>query len=158
MSEWRELDSIDTEILQRRMAAREKLEGPRVGDFVIMPDGTRRRFTWKHAHGIQTTYVWKSGPDAGKSTDTSFGFNDDHGGLDFSGSLDNAIPYSSLELVEGETVNGVVWFFHHNHWKAHNGVFAYIPCRLYRVKVAQADETPHGEGGPGSDSYFSMRD
>jgi hypothetical protein len=81
-----DLDERDQALLAARAAARAQLTGPLVGDFVVMPDGTMRRFTHAWPIGLQTTV------DRGKGHyDARFYISRD-GHADFSGSLDPIIP------------------------------------------------------------------
>ena len=121
-----ELDERDQKILAERITKWQKLTGPRVGDFVHMPDGTLRRFTHHWGDGLQTT-CGGTHPCAGNQ---SFYFGGEY--MSFSGSLDSLIPLARIADT-GECKDGSVWFFHHNHMTAHNGVHAKIPCRVYRV-------------------------
>lgn len=120
-----EFDERDAAILRARQVTFAKVEGARVGDFIDMRDGTRRRFTHDWGEGLQTT-CGKGHPCAG---DQSFYFGD--GFASFSGSLDSMIPREQIEAT-GEHVNGGVWFFHHDSAGAHRGVHAEIPFRLFR--------------------------
>ena len=119
-------DFRDAESLAERVAAWQSRNGPRVGDYVIMPDDELRRFTYDWSRfdgGIQTTCNGLSG---------SF-FISRNGYADYSGGLEGAIPHERL-IDTGETRPGSFWFFHHEHAKAHNGVHVQIDCRVYRVK------------------------
>jgi hypothetical protein len=115
-------DERDAEILREREAEWNKRQGPRVGDFVIMPNNEVRRFTYDWGDDIQTTHPKFSG-------DVSFYFSGDC--MSFSGSLDHALPKSAM-VDTGETRPGRAWFFHHNESGAHRGVYFWIDCRVYR--------------------------
>jgi hypothetical protein len=117
-----EIDNTDRLIVMDRAAARDRVQGPRVGDYVHMTDGTTRRFTHHWGDSIQTTCV---GACAGGS------FYLQCGAMNFSGALDSAIPISTLEMTD-ETREGSCWIFHHDRWQAHNAVHTSIPCRVYR--------------------------
>jgi hypothetical protein len=114
----------DFELLASKIKKLNEHNGPRVGDFVIMPDGTTRRFTydWKEAGGIQTTNA--------NSTDISFYLNS-YGRCDFSGGLDDPIPHDCLEDTLDNRL-GSVWFFSRDMARAHNGVYAKVAFRVYR--------------------------
>jgi hypothetical protein len=114
-------DDFDEAILLERVAARAKITGPRVGDFCRLENGDLRRFTHHHGDRLQTTVAGESG---------SFYFQS-NGLLDYSGSLAKAIPLGALTLEDG-LLEGRVWWFSHNIRRAHNGVAALIPCRIYR--------------------------
>lgn len=116
-----DLDDRDEDILFERVTRRARIKGPRVGDFCILKSGEVRRFTFDWDDGLQTTVKDQAG---------SFYF-DASGHLDYSGSLDPVIKKANLtERVELR--EGACWFFHHNHPRAHNGVAAMIPCRVYK--------------------------
>lgn len=114
-------DDRDVEIARERLAEWNERQGPRVGDWIAMRDGTMRRFTHNWGDGLQTTC---GDGDAG-----SFYF---YGcSMSFSGSLDRSVPAS--EIVEtSEIRNGRAWFFHHGQTGAHRGVYFTVPCRVYR--------------------------
>ena len=117
-----QFDDKDAAIGAARVAAWEQRTGPRVGDFVNMRDSTQRRFTHDWGDCIQTT---ASGEFAG---DASFYFGD--GYMNFSGSLDHAIPKTNLHDT-GSKKLGRCWFFHHDFPAAHNGVEIETLCRVY---------------------------
>jgi hypothetical protein len=113
-------DDIDEAILLERVAQRSAIPGPRVGDYCILLNSDVRRFTHHHGDRIQTTIAGETG---------SF-YIAPNGTLDYSGSLDRAIPVTSL-APRTEVREGRVWWFSHNLRRAHNGVTALIPCRVY---------------------------
>jgi hypothetical protein len=126
------LDERDEQIRQERIKLWNTRGGPRVGDFVKMPDGSTRRFTfdWSgHAGdgGMQTTSGFQPG-------DQSFHFGSE-GYMSYSGSLDPSIPVKDLHDT-GEVKDGSCWFFHHGSVEAHNGVYTTVPCRVYEYKPA----------------------
>lgn len=122
-------DARDQEIKDKRLKLWNSRAGPRVGDFVIMPDGQTLRFAHDWGEDIQTTS--RTYP-----TDSSFYFSA-NGHCSHSGSLDNAILKTQLhETTEIREAN--IWFFHHDHACAHNGVRTTIPCRVYRYVPVQA--------------------
>lgn len=126
-----EFDNVDAEILARRVLAFDAVPGPRVGDFLRVPEGLLR-FTHDWGDSIQTT-VRPSHPCNG---DASF-YLSDEGYVSFSGSLD---PSISKELLRdtGETQEGSFWFFHHNFAGAARGVYFRIACRVFeKVEVTR---------------------
>lgn len=119
-------DDRDAVILQTSAAARAQLTGPLVGDWIIMRDGSTRRFTYAWPDGFQTTYA--TGHACGG--DQSFYFGSD-GHMHFSGGLAPTIPHAEIEDA-GELREAPIWFFHHDLAGAHRGVFSRTPCRVYR--------------------------
>ncbi|CAB4168879.1 hypothetical protein UFOVP1516_37 [uncultured Caudovirales phage] len=113
------LDEIDVEILNYRKARFNEVPGPRVGDFVVMPDGSYERFSHKHYDGLQTT-------EGG-----SFYLNDT-GKAGFSGGLNPTILNEHLELTKQKKL-GNFWFFHHDMARAHNAVYVVVDCDVYKV-------------------------
>ena len=115
-------DEQDALIVFARAALRDQRPGPRVGDFVLMPDGHMHRFTYDWGEDIQTT---------------SKGFGEGShylcagGGVSYSGALDEALPKDCLEEMP-DPLMGNFWIFHHDLHTAHNGVTFSIPCRAYR--------------------------
>ena len=116
------LDPQDMAILRERATRFAALPGPRVGDWVQMADGSLRRFTHDWGDDIQTTL-----PNTGSATF----YLTPEGCASYSGGLDRAILKSSLTLIS-EALDGRFWFFHHNWARAHNGVDALMPCRLFK--------------------------
>jgi hypothetical protein len=112
------LDDRDQAILAERLANRDRLTGPRVGDVVRFADGVTRRFA--HDHG-----------ELGLQTCIEGSFHLHHSGhLDMSGSLDPCVKRDTLTDT-GETAERSAWFFHHERAMAHNGVTVVIPVRVY---------------------------
>lgn len=125
MSDRPQFDKRDAEIRLAAIAARDRVRGPRVGDYVRMGDGTLRRFTYHWGDSIQTT-VGEAHPCSG---DASFYLGSD-GGMSFSGSLNRGIPVAQIESTE-KVLEGSAWFFHHGQPAAHCGVSCSIPCRVF---------------------------
>lgn len=115
-------DEKDEAIRVARLAKWQARSGPRVGDFVRMPDGELRRWAYHWGDSIQPTW----GPDA------SFYFTGG-GGMSMSGGLDSSIALDRIRDT-GETVDGGCWFFHHDSSGAHRGVTCTVPCRVYAVE------------------------
>jgi hypothetical protein len=119
------LDERDQAILRARARRYELREGPRVGDYVRFADDALRR----------VSHVWELAPEP-DSIQTSdggswyLGMSGTEAYGSFSGSLYSGVPSDSLTLTD-ERLPGRFWFFHHDHWTAHNGVDVEIPCRVY---------------------------
>jgi len=118
-----EFDAVDAEILKQRELFFNEVQGPRVGDFLRVPEGFLR-FTHDWGDTIQTT-LRADHPCYG---DTSFYLS--NGCASFSGSLDSGIAKESLHDT-GEKKDGSFWFFHHDSAQAHNGVHFKIACRVF---------------------------
>jgi len=117
-------DERDAALREKRIAEWNGRPGPRVGDFIIMRDGSYARFSHDWGDGLQTT-TGEFG--------ASFYFGGD-GWVSFSGGLDPSIPSGEIEPTE-EVREGGFWFFHHNESRAHNGVWFKVPCRVFRRKA-----------------------
>lgn len=111
-------DEKDAEILAHRVALREMRRGPRVGDYLVFPDGHVERFSYDWGEDIQT------------SQGGSFYLGE--GSASFSGGLNEALPKAAMEDT-GAFLSGRFWFFHHGHVTAHNGVDVVAPCRVFRL-------------------------
>ena len=111
-------DDRDKQIAISRLKSFDCDPTPRVGDFVIMPDGSYERFSYDWYDIIQTCF---SG---------SFYLGDGYASM--SGSLNSGIPYDQLEITL-EQKPGRFWFFHHDIAYAHNSVGITALCRVYRV-------------------------
>ena len=113
-----ELDERDAAIFSERFHALQDVHGPRVGDFVRFADGRLERISHHWGDTVQTS--------------ESGSFYLGKGYCSFSGGLNPGIPTSELEY-RAEHKRGSVWFFHHDEWKAGNGVSADLDFRVYEV-------------------------
>ena len=117
------LDSRDQEILAVAFSSREKIEGPRIGDFVHFPSGELERFSHDWDDGMQTSpggsFVLGSSGRASLSC----------GGLNPVTPLNELIP--TLALLPGS-----FWFFHHGVAGAGRGVNFIVPCRVFSTTAA----------------------
>jgi len=123
----------DFDLLTTRINQLNYRQGPRVGDFVIMPDETVLRFThhWTYEDDNDPGDIQTTVPG---SADTSF-YLSENGFCDFSGSLDTALPVRDMQDTL-ENRPGRVWFFHDNYARAHNSVHATVPFRVFRYRPA----------------------
>lgn len=112
------LDDRDRLILRERMAAHEAGDGPQVGDFVTFAGGTRRRLSRLWPDGFQTSDVGSGSYYLGP------------GYVSYSGGLYTACPIDSLTYANSHAI-GMVWFFHHDDHRAHNGVEAVGSFRMW---------------------------
>lgn len=91
---------------------------PRVGDFVIMPDGSYDR----------VAYVW---PDV-IQTCTGGSFYMGCGYASMSGGLKPGIPKDKFKRIE-EIKTGRFWTFHHDCQQADNSIGIACGCRVFKV-------------------------
>lgn len=110
----------DIQMFEERIAAFNKVSGPRVGDYLQLWDGSYTRFTHAWDDGIQT------GGGGGS-------YYIGNGYLSYSGGLDPSVRYSLIQPTE-ETKTGTVWAFHNDHRKAHNGVYYQLEFRVFKLK------------------------
>ena len=118
----RQMSEKDEEVLAVRSEQYALMKGPRLGDYLILPDGAARRVAhvW-HDGRVQPTFRGIGG---------SFYLGNEY--VSHSGGLEPGIPMERLEMLN-ETRDGRFWFFHNDHWRAHNRVEFDLPCRVYRV-------------------------
>ena len=117
--EGEKLDELDQVIRAKRLAQRETIATPRIGDFVRFSDRLER-----------ISHDW------GDTVQTSEGgsfYLGEGGYASFSGSLNPSVPKELLRKTE-EILNGGFWFFHRDFWMAHNGVDVTAPCRVYQYE------------------------
>lgn len=91
---------------------------PRVGDFVIMPDGSYER----------VAYIWPDGVQTCNNGSFALG----NGYVSMSGSLNPGIKPDKL-VVTSEKKEGTFWTFHHNYWTASNAIGIKTSCRVFKV-------------------------
>lgn len=124
-------DERDEGILRDRVALLDAVAGPRVGDHVDFGDGVSRRIShiWPDGHT-----VW---PDNENRYEASVQTSDhgsyhlgESGYVSMSGGLFPGVPLRTLMLVD-EVRAGAVWFFHHGWARAHSGVQALVPFRVF---------------------------
>ncbi len=117
-----EPDEKDYESLTKKLLEWDRRDdGPRVGDWIIMLDGTERRFTHDWDDCIQTTH-----PKFGLGSFFIYGPT-----MSYSGSLDSAIHKNNIALTN-EIKQGQCWFFKHDMAGAHRGVYLSVECRVYK--------------------------
>jgi hypothetical protein len=77
--------------------------------------------------------MWRDEDDRAFSAQTADGgsFYLGQSYVSFSGSLNQGVEPQTLTDT-GRRMLGSVWFFHHDHRMAHNGVDTEIPFRIYR--------------------------
>lgn len=118
-----EPDDDDIEIAGWRSAARDRRDGPRVGDFIDLADGRTLRFS----------HVWDNGLQVSKGG--SF-YLSPEGLVSFSGGLEPPVLREDIIPV-CEMRPGHFWFFHHDHHRAYNAVGVRLACRVYRQRPTE---------------------
>jgi hypothetical protein len=119
------LETIDH--LRKCVEEREKIAGPRIGDFIFMKDGSIQRFSHDWGDSIQTS-------NAG-----SFHLSSD-GLVSFSGGLNEAIPKSSIKETYydwadhscAKGLTGEFWVCYNNRLVHGSKVNVNLECRVYR--------------------------
>lgn len=94
-------------------------QGPEVGYFIRLKDGSLTRFTHKWEHGLQTEFGGSS----------SFYLGD--GYVSHSGGLDSVIANTAIQPT-GETLPGVFWFFKDNQRGAGRNINVNLPCPVFQ--------------------------
>lgn len=118
-------DEANYKLLIARLENFDKMEGARVGDWLLLPNGDYTRFT----------HLWDDHIQTGGSSDSyCMGKS---GCLSYSGGLDRGINLDCIEQT-AEVKNGRIWFFSKDWAKADNGVYYNIPCRVFKIK----EDTP----------------
>lgn len=112
------LDETDAAIFSERFHAFQDIHGPRVGDYVKFADGRMERISHICGDSVQTS--------------ESGSFYLGKGYVSFSGGLNPGIPLDELEY-RADHKRGSVWFFHHDHACADNGVHVSMDFRVYVV-------------------------
>lgn len=118
------LDAINQTILTVRLHAWNARPGPRIGDKIIMRDGSIRRLAHDYGSDLQTTSSSAPGDQR---------YYLGHGYCSFSGTLGEIIPKDAIEDT-GDIEDAPIWFFNHDQAMAFNAVHASIPCRIYRQR------------------------
>ena len=120
------------QILAARIAARDRIPGPRVGDFLRLPriDDRQPEFT-------RLTHLWSFG-DPDDNAQTGGGKNGSYylaegGGLSYSGGLDPGVKIADL-LPTPDTMEGRIWFFDRDYAGAGRGMNFMIPCRIFDLR------------------------
>lgn len=114
-------DEIDKKIVIDRIAQWDRCQGPRVGDYAIMPDGSMERFAHNWGDSLQTT--------------SGGFFYLGNGYMSMSGGLHSAIPKTRIRDAS-DTKMGICWIFHHDYREAFRSVGAQVPCRVYQILPA----------------------
>lgn len=108
------------------LAARDKLisldQGPKIGDYIYLKNGSLRRFTHDWGDSLQVTCE--------NSGDTSFSLGSS-GYISFSGSLDPSIQKEKIKHCYTK-MPGRVWVWLDGRSGADRAVYCNIECRVFR--------------------------
>jgi hypothetical protein len=115
-----EPDERDRQNAIERFKLRGNDPKPRVGDYVITPDGSYDRIA----------YIWSGALQTSKGGSFHISYD---GYVSMSGGLDPGFPKEQFHLTD-EKKPGYFWFFHHNDVCANNGVGVEAFCRVYRIQ------------------------
>ncbi len=128
MMQLSESNAKNVQLIAARKTAFNAIEGPRVGDFLILGEEEYRRFTYDWGDSLQTT------PARYASHYSASFYMCSSGHADFSGSLDPSIPKSEFILTD-ETKLGTFWMFHEGIPGAGRGVNFQLACRVFKRVV-----------------------
>lgn len=120
---------LNIPLLKEREKRFNEKSGPRVGDYVLLPNGKYDRFTQEYEN--------KDWIQAGGSSESSFYFFPS-GGLTYSGTLNEGYPRKDL-ILTSETKDGKCWFFDRDRGAANNGVYFRSTFRVFRLKGESYD-------------------
>lgn len=109
---------VDTYLKEWNNHFRNNPDVPRVGDYIIMSDGTYER----------GAHVWEEGVQTCVSGSFALG----NGYMSMSGSLNPSIPKEKLVRTD-KVKSGNCWVFHHDLWFADNSIGVNCSCRVFKV-------------------------
>ncbi len=127
---------------------------PLVGDWIRYNDGLWQRVShhWDFPETEPAAYPNDDLGDDGKAIDeyqTTDGgsFHLTEAGLaSYSGSLYPSIPADLFTIAEGESRSARFWFFHHESWRAHNGVDVWVEVPVWDVDMPINNWRSRSEG------------
>lgn len=109
-------------LVNDRMRKHNEKPGIRIGDYILRKDNSLTRVTEDWGDRVQD-----GGYQHGRFYLTK------NGNLRYSGSLWPPILKKNL-IQTGGTMEGDIWIFHRDHWKAHNGVTFSVEFRIFMEK------------------------
>jgi hypothetical protein len=120
---------INAKLLAKKVAEFDKIDGPRVGDFLRFPNGECCR-------------IAKIDDEAFQLGNGGF-FLYGKGGCEYSGGLYAVHPTGSLRPT-GETKSGAIWFFNKDEPAENNGVDFSIEFRVFALRDEFKDSIKPG--------------
>lgn len=115
-----ELKSSNKAIVTKRMRLYDQIKGPRVGDYIILKDGTLDRFTHNWGNEIQVGGMGGS-------------FYLGNGFIEYSGGLDPSISKSEIVPTKQKR-SGSVWIFDDDRHVAGGAVYFKVYFRVFKQK------------------------
>lgn len=119
-------DARDAELRKQGLAFWNNVQGPRVGDYVLLPCKTRVRISL-----ITSEHFQIAKPRFGASYYWAWWY------CSFSGGHRSVLYPKGLLQDTSATEDGDVWVFHHDQTGPHRGVSCTIPCRVYRLNSGE---------------------
>lgn len=114
------------EILAYRRALYDRIQGPRVGDFLRLP-----RIDERIPEFTRFTHEWDTTLQTGGSRYGGFYLSESY--ISYSGGLHPGLAKADIVATD-ETTEGQVWFFDGNIAGAGRGVYFQIPFRIFTVR------------------------
>jgi len=117
----------NADILAERQARFDATPGPRVGDFLLLPQLDPRAQAY-----TRFTHAWDDGLQVGGHEEGSYHINP-RGFISYSGGLDPRIPLGDI-IPTGEMRDGSVWFFDRGLPCGGRGIYTKILFREFRLR------------------------
>jgi len=133
----------NAEILAERIAAYDKIEGPRVGDYLDFPEPQPRGYEGNTASSFRIAHDWGDTVQPASCGGDTGSFYFSVGSMSYSGGLTPGILKSRLEAT-GQHRSGSLWFFSENIAGAGRGVYFQAQFRVFRVLPATPPAKPWG--------------
>ena len=134
----------NAEILAERIAAYDKIEGPRVGDYLDFAEPQRSRYEGRTASSFRIAHDWGDRVQPACCGGDTGSFYLSVGSMSYSGGLAPPIPTSRLEAT-GLHRSGCLWFFSENITGAGRGVHFSAQFRVFRVLPEAGNEQQTNE-------------
>ena len=134
----------NAEMLAERIAAYDKIEGPRVGDYLDFAEPQRSGYEGRTASSFRIAHDWGDRVQPAACGGDTGSFYLSVGSLSYSGGLTPPIPTSRLEAT-GLHRSGCLWFFSENITGAGRGVHFSAQFRVFRVLPEAGAEQPTNE-------------
>ena len=134
----------NAEMLAERIAAYDKIEGPRVGDYLDFAEPQRSGYEGRTASSFRIAHDWGDRVQPAACGGDTGSFYVSVGSMSYSGGLTPPIPTSRLEAT-GLHRSGCLWFFSENITGAGRGVHFSAQFRVFRVLPEAGNEQQTNE-------------